>query len=100
MNCTDQIPKVIQAAKENLSARERLKPLIAAGWTREDGSPPLAVYHIRREFPAIWVSATAEQDGSFNIFTGPSGACRVKSVDEVLEFAEKLEKAVEEADLK
>ena len=96
--CTDQIPKVIQAAQENLSARKKLQPLFDAGWNDGD---TLADYTIRNRPPRVWVAAKIDQDGSFEIFTGPSNVrCKVKSVAEVIEFAEELEKAVEEADLK
>ena len=96
--CIDQIPKVIQAAKDNLSARKKLQPLFDAGWGDGD---TLANYTIREESPRVWVAANVDQDGTFNIFTGPSDVrCKVKSIAEVVEFAEKLKKAVEEADLK
>ena len=96
--CTDQIPKVIQAAKENLSIRERLRPLFDAGWS---DSGTQAHSTIRKQQPRVWVAAGIDQDGSFIIYTGPFDVhCKAKSVAEVFEFAEKLKKAVEEADLK
>ena len=96
--CTDQIPRVIQAAKENLSKRAKLQPLFDAGWNDGD---TLAHYTIREQSPRVWVAALVDQDGSFNISTGPFNVgCKVKSVAEVIEFADKLKKAVEEADLK
>jgi len=95
--CTDQIPKVIEAAKEKLSIREKLQPLLDAGWLEGEAA---AHYTIRRQPPRVWVTAEPNQDGSFTIYSGPGGVhCKVQSVAEVLEFAEKLEKAVEQADL-
>ena len=95
--CTDQIPKVIEAAKESLFIRERLQPLLDAGWT--DGEI-WAHNTIRKQSPRVWVTAEPNQDGSFTILSGPGGVrCKVESVTEVLEFADKLKQAVEVADL-
>ena len=95
--CTDQIPKVIEAAKERLSIREKLQPLLDAGWLEGE---TLAQYTIRRQSPRVWVTAEPNQDGGFDIYSGPGNVhCKVKSVAEVLEFADKLKQAVEVADL-
>ena len=95
--CIDQIPKVIEAAKESLFIREQLQPLLDAGWSDWETQ---ALCTIRTESPRVSVTARPSQDGSFTIYTGPGDVrCKVKSVAEVLEFAEKLKKAVEQADL-
>ena len=95
--CTDQIPKVIEAAKESLFIREQLQPLVDAGWF---GAETMAHYRIRRQSPRVWVAAKPDPDGGFDVYTSPGdGHCKVESVAEVLEFADKLEKAVEQADL-
>ena len=95
--CTDQIPKVIEAAKENLFIRQQLQPLIDAGWF--DGET-MVHYTIRRQSPRVFVAAKPDQDGSFDVYTSPgNGHCKLQSVAEVIEFAEKLKKAVEVADL-
>ena len=95
--CTNQIPKVIEAAKESLFIREQLQPLLDAGWSDWETR---ALYTIRRESPRVWVTASPNQDGSFTIYTGPGDVlCKVKSVAEVFEFADELKQAVEQADL-
>ena len=95
--CTDQIPRVIEAAKESLFIREQLQPLLDAGWTDFETHAHNA---IRRQSPQVWVAATPHQDGSFTIYTGPGDVhCKVQSAAEVLEFADKLKQAVEQADL-
>ena len=95
--CTDQIPKVIEATKGSLFIREQLQPLLDAGWTDFETHAHSA---IRRQSPQVWVAAKPNQDGSFTIYSGPGDVrCEVESVAEVLEFAEKLKKAVEVADL-
>ena len=95
--CIDQIPKVIAAAKESRFIREQLQPLLDAGWV---GFEPHAHNTIRRQSPHVWVQAKANQDGSFDIYSGPGDVhCKVKSVAEVLEFADKLKQAVEQVDL-
>lgn len=95
--CIDQIPKVIAAAKESQFIREQLRPLLDAGWA---GCETHAHHTIRERSPHVWVAAKPNQDGSFDIYSGPGAVyCKVKSVAEVLEFADKLKKAVEVADL-
>ncbi len=95
--CTDQIPKVIEAAKESRFIREQLQPLLDAGWSDWETQ---AHYSIRRQPPQVWVAAKPNQDGSFDIYSGLGDLhCKVKSAAEVLEFADKLKKAVEAADL-
>ncbi len=95
--CTDQIPRVIEAAKESLFIRQQLQPLIDAGWF--DGET-MAHYTIRRRSPRVFVAAEPDQDGSFDVYTSPGdGHCKLQSVAEVLEFADKLKTAVEQADL-
>ena len=93
--CIDQIPAVIQAAKDKVIAREKLQPLFKAGWV---GQGDQASYDVRQEFPRVWVSVSVDKAGDFDVFT-PNTQCKVKSVAEVIEFAERLTKAVEEADL-
>lgn len=95
--CIDQIPKVIAAAKESLFIRDKLQPLLDAGWVDLETQ---AHNTIRSQSPHVWVAAKPNQDGSFDIYSGPGGVrCKVKSVAEVLEFADKLKQAVEVADL-
>ena len=95
--CIDQIPKVIAAAKESQFIREQLRPLLDAGWA---GCETHAHNTIRERSPHVWVAAKPNQDGSFDIYSGPGAVyCKVKSVAEVLEFADKLKKAVEVSDL-
>ena len=77
--------------------REQLQPLLDAGWSDWETQ---ALYTIRTESPRVSVTARPNQDGSFTIHTGPGDVrCKVKSVAEVLEFADELKKAVEQADL-
>lgn len=95
--CIDQIPKVIEAAREHLSIRKKLQPLLDAGWF--DGTTQ-AHRTIRGQSLRVWVVAKPNQDGSFDVYTGPGDMHgRVESVAEVLEFADKLKQAIEQADL-
>ena len=95
--CTDQIPKVIEAAKENLFVRQQLQPLLDAGWSDWETQ---ALCTIRTQSPRVSVTARPNQDGSFTVYSNPGDVrCKVKSVAEVFEFADKLKKAVEQADL-
>ena len=88
---------MIEVAKANLFIREQLQPLLDAGWSDWETR---ALYTIRTESPRVSVTATPNQDGSFTIYAGPGDVlCKVKSVAEVLDFAEELKKAVEVADL-
>lgn len=95
--CIDQIPKVIEAAREHLSIREKLQPLLDAGWF--DGNTQ-AHRTIRGQSLRVGVVAKPNQDGSFDVYTIPGDVHgKVESVAEVFEFADKLEQAVEQADL-
>ena len=56
--------------------------------------------HANNESYCCLPGPTPKQDGSFTIYTGPGDVlCKVHSVAEVLEFANKLKHAVEVADL-
>ena len=75
--CIDQIPKVIAAAKESQFIREQLRPLLDAGWA---GCETHAHNTIRERSPHVWVAAKPNQDGSFDIYSGPGAVyCKVKS---------------------
>ena len=99
MSCDHAIKKVregILAEQKRASNRERLKPLFDAGWEGIESAG--AVLHVRREQPALWVEAYAEDSGDYKLFGQPGdGRWTVKRLDEVLEFAEGVRKAAEDA---
>ena len=95
--CTDQIPKVIQAAKERMLIREKLRPLFdTAGWFDKITHAATQINTRSRVAVGVFV----KENGGFEIVVSPGDVkCEVESITKAIEFTGKLRKAIEEADL-
>ena len=94
MSCLENIDSVLEGLKGQLHVRERLRPLFDAGWKDLSDMAHITI----RERPSVWVSVGINEPGGFIMRAEPGAVnCEIKSLDEAVEFAAALRKAVEEA---